>query len=213
MEINGLRRILAASIRVSLLRSLVASIRTKSWIIIGRGSRVYLSNKASVTASPRSFLLIGIDFKARNGAVLEIGSKGALKVSGRVHITRGSRISVGEGAVLSIGAGTILNENSVIVCNQQMNIGSYCAFGWNNNILDTNLHTVIKNGVKKPVNAPVFIGDHVWTGLGVTILKGVKIGSNSVIAAGSIVTNDVASATLSGGIPNKLISENINWQG
>lgn len=40
------------------------------------------------------------------------------------------------------------------------------------------------------------IGDHVWIGANVTILKGVTIGENSVIASGSIVTKDVPANTM-----------------
>ena len=51
----------------------------------------------------------------------------------------------------------------------------------------------------------ILIGHDVWIGGKTTILSGVKIGTGAVIAAGSIVVNDVEPYTISGGNPNKFI--------
>lgn len=50
---------------------------------------------------------------------------------------------------------------------------------------------------------PVIINDDVWIVANVTILKGVKIGEGSVIAAGSVVTKDVEPYCIYGGVPAK----------
>jgi acetyltransferase-like isoleucine patch superfamily enzyme len=44
------------------------------------------------------------------------------------------------------------------------------------------------------------------------ILKGVKIGDGSAIAAGAIVTRDVPPKCLAAGIPARVIKENIEWE-
>ena len=49
------------------------------------------------------------------------------------------------------------------------------------------------------------IGDNVWVGANVTILKGVHIGSGAVIAAGAVVNKDVEPHTVVGGVPAKII--------
>ena len=58
-------------------------------------------------------------------------------------------------------------------------------------------------GIAKPVN----IGNDVWIGGNVTILPGVNIGNNVVIAAGAVVTKDVPDNSLIGGVPAKIIRE------
>jgi acetyltransferase-like isoleucine patch superfamily enzyme len=57
----------------------------------------------------------------------------------------------------------------------------------------------------------VNIGNRVWVGSHVKILKGVRIADDCVIGMGTIVTNDVPANSLSVGSPNKTIRANISW--
>jgi maltose O-acetyltransferase len=57
------------------------------------------------------------------------------------------------------------------------------------------------------VNKPIIIEEDVWIGANVTILPGVRIGSFSVVAAGSVVTKDVARFTVVAGVPAKAIKK------
>lgn len=61
-------------------------------------------------------------------------------------------------------------------------------------------------GIAKPVT----IGNDVWIGGSATILPGVTIGNNVVVAAGAVVTKDVPDNTLVGGVPAKKIKTLIN---
>lgn len=55
------------------------------------------------------------------------------------------------------------------------------------------------------VPKPIHIKKNAWIGANATILQGVTIGENSVVAAGSVVSNDVPDNTIVGGIPAKII--------
>jgi len=57
------------------------------------------------------------------------------------------------------------------------------------------------------VATPVTIGNDVWIGGNVTFLPGVTIGDKAVIAAGAVVTKDVPSNTVAGGVPARVIKE------
>ena len=57
------------------------------------------------------------------------------------------------------------------------------------------------------IPAPVKIGNNVWIGSHATILAGVTIGDNSVIAAGAVVTKDVPANAVVGGVPAKIIKK------
>lgn len=58
-------------------------------------------------------------------------------------------------------------------------------------------------GIKKKVT----IGDRVWIGPNAILLPGITIGEGAVVAAGSVVTHDVAPYTVVGGIPAKKIND------
>jgi acetyltransferase-like isoleucine patch superfamily enzyme len=53
----------------------------------------------------------------------------------------------------------------------------------------------------------IHIKKNAWIGAGATILQGVTIGENSVVAAGSVVSKDVPDNVIVGGIPAKIIKE------
>lgn len=53
--------------------------------------------------------------------------------------------------------------------------------------------------------APIVVGRNVWIGSNSTILQGVTIGDNSIIAAGSVVTKDVPANAIVAGVPARFI--------
>ena len=53
----------------------------------------------------------------------------------------------------------------------------------------------------------VVIGDNAWIGAGATIMPGVHIGENAVVAGGAVVTKDVPANTVVGGNPAKVIRQ------
>jgi len=70
--------------------------------------------------------------------------------------------------------------------------------------MDCDFHGVDNRTETAPA-APIIVEDDVWLATRVTILKGVRIGRGSVVAAGAVVTKDVAPYTLVGGVPARLI--------
>lgn len=53
--------------------------------------------------------------------------------------------------------------------------------------------------------APIVIGKNAWIGSNATILQGVTVGDDAIVAAGAVVTRDVAPGTIVGGVPAKFI--------
>ena len=113
--------------------------------------------------------------------------------------TKESQIFIGEGTHMS-------NNVSIIACSK-ITIGANCRIGDLVSIFDSDFHEInpnsrnLSNGKTKEVE----IGQNVWIGSRVLILKGVKIGKNCVVAAGSVVTNSVPESSLAAGIPAKVI--------
>lgn len=124
---------------------------------------------------------------------------------GNCQFYSGVRLEVGKGAILRIGKGTYLNRNTVVIAHRQIEIGANCAISWDVNIMDSDMHAMTHDGVED--NRPVIIEDNVWIGCRCIILKGVRIGTGSIIAAGAIVTKDVPAHTVAGGVPARVLHE------
>ena len=120
----------------------------------------------------------------------------------------GADIQLFKGAQLFLGKDSFINSDCKIRCHKQITIGEDCAISHDFTIMDSDAHEL--NGSRN--TNPVVIGNHVWIGTRVTILNGVTIGDGAVIAAGSLVINDIPPSALAGGVPAKVIKENVEWK-
>jgi len=132
-----------------------------------------------------------------------------LNIDGDVKMRSGIHLIISENAKLTIGSGHF-NRDVKIKCFNNITIGHQVAISENVTIWDSNAHTILRCGYVK--SAPVKIGDHVWIGVNVIILKGVTIGNNVIIAAGSVVNKDVPSDCLIAGNPAKIIRTGVSWK-
>lgn len=108
---------------------------------------------------------------------------------------------------LIVGSNSGFGRNNIIDCIGGVTIGDNVRFGPNVMVATMNhakIGTTI-GSVPKEKKA-VKIGNNTWIGNGVTILPGVEIGDNCIIAAGSVVTKKVYSNTTVGGIPAKSLN-------
>ncbi len=112
-------------------------------------------------------------------------------------------------ARLEIGSYSSIGDRTQIHCCESVTIGSHVLVSWDVNILENNFHTTTDGGIR---SAPLTIADRVWIGCRAIILSGVTIGEGSVVAAGSVVTGDVAPGTLVAGNPARMIRETGPWQ-
>ena len=146
---------------------------------------------------------------------------GAVVIGNHVSLYAGCSFSVGEKGSCTIGDFTLLN-GALIMAEDKIDIGSHCLVSWNVGIADSDFHPLepalrrvdahalapfFKDRPPRPQlkTAPVIIGDNVWIGMNATILKGVTIGENSVVAAGSVVTKSVAPNTVVAGNPASVV--------
>lgn len=136
------------------------------------------------------------------GSKLYVGKKG-------FSVYYGSDIVLFPGAELKLGSGFI-NSYAKIRCHASIEIGDGVAISHDFTVMDSDAHEIIGDGKRK--TAPVKIGNHVWIGTRVTVLKGVTIGDDAIIGAGSVVTHDIPPRSLAVGIPARVVRENVNWR-
>lgn len=110
-------------------------------------------------------------------------------------------------ALIEIGADTTLSNGVSIIALDSVSIGRDCRIGDSVAIYDSDFHELspaTRNRSAGEVR-PVTIGDNVWLGSRVMVLKGVTIGNNSVVAAGAVVAQCIPANVLAGGVPAKVI--------
>lgn len=108
------------------------------------------------------------------------------------------------GKNIHIGKNVFINAGCHFQDQGGITIGDGTQIG-HNVVLATLNHDLIPENRKNVIPAPIIIGKTVWVGANTTILSGVTIGDNSVIAAGAVVTKDVPANVVAGGVPAKII--------
>lgn len=106
------------------------------------------------------------------------------------NITIGKNVFINSGCRFQDQGGIIIGDDALI---------------GHNVVLATLNHGLKPNKRKDLYPEPIVIGKNVWVGANATILAGVSIGDNSVIAAGAVVTKSVPANVIVGGIPAKII--------
>lgn len=119
-----------------------------------------------------------------------------------------------ENSVIKIGDKTSIEEARITSFEPyKIEIGKDCMFSADIVIMNTDVHKIYDTTTNLKTNEgkEISIGNHVWLGIRTIVLKGVNIGDNSIVAAGSIVTKDVKANTVVSGNPARQVKENRNW--
>ena len=122
----------------------------------------------------------------------DIQDEGKIILHDKLNIPSKSIFGVREKGILEINDGSFINNNCQIISHKKIAIGKNVCIGPNTIIMDHD-HVFGKNGVEKKIfkSKEIIIEDNAWIGANCVILKGARIGKNSVVAAGSIVNCDV----------------------
>lgn len=106
------------------------------------------------------------------------------------------------GIYTSFGKGTFVNhgcyfmDGGTVRIGENVFIGPFCGFYTASHPLN---YAERNTGLEKAL--PIVVGDNCWFGANVSVLQGVTIGSGCVIAAGSVVTEDIPENCLVAGVP------------
>ncbi len=141
------------------------------------------------------------------GLQIQIARGGKVRFGRFVWIGDGTKIRCHEGEVV-IGDKTVLGQECTISAYHHIRIGEQCVIADRAMFIDFD-HGMVE--VERPIRVQgiykrdVDVGSNVWIGYGACILRGVRVGDNSVIGTNSVVTGDVPANSVVGGIPARVI--------
>jgi maltose O-acetyltransferase len=160
------------------------------------------------------------EFHLAPGARLEIGPRAETdrRPGGlRFHVSAGAHVTIGEGVWLRTHIAPLLiaafdsarlemgpfcwMSGCHLSAKRRLTIGRETLIAPGCRVFDSDQHDL--DDVRTEQTAPVDIGDWVWIAADATVLKGVRIGSHSIVGARSLVTDSIAEHTLAVGVPAK----------
>lgn len=175
---------------------------------VHKHSKLQINKTSNININ--NHLFINANDWIHNGrtSILRMDSNSRLNVDSFTFMY-GADIILFPDAELNLGRDSFINSDCKIRCHKKISIGNDCAISHDFTIMDSDAHKIIGDD-----NAPkeIEIGNHVWIGTRVTILKGVTIGDGAIVAACSLVNKDVPPKTLVAGIPARVIRENVEWE-
>jgi len=141
------------------------------------------------------------------GLELQTGRQGQIRFGRFVWIGDGSKIRCHEG-VVEIGDKTVFGQECTISAYQRVRIGEQCVIADRAMFIDFD-HGVAE--VERPIRVQgiykrdTVVGSNVWIGYGACILRGVRVGDNSIVGTNAVVTKDVPANSVVGGVPAKVL--------
>lgn len=144
------------------------------------------------------------------------GDDNTIEIGDRV-VLRDAHIHLGDnGSSLRIGDDTDIGSgfHASILEGANVTIGSDCMFSWNTSLMNSDAHSIIDLTTKCRINkaADIFIGNHVWFGQDVTVLKGAKIMDNTMVGNRSMVTRgEYEGNSVYIGQPARLLRTGVQW--
>ena len=127
------------------------------------------------------------------------------KLNGRFHCRADhSHLQFGAGTTI-MGALITLHEAG------RISFGRDCMLSGDIQMDVSDMHSIIDVASGARINPPrdIQIGNHVWLGQGVRVLKGVRIGDNSIIGSRAVVTGDIPAGVIAVGVPARVLRSGV----
>ncbi|MDR0681518.1 MAG: acyltransferase [Dysgonamonadaceae bacterium] len=187
-------------------------VRGKNNIIINKGT---LFNVKYDIIGDNNVIEISKGAVLSNMMIFMRGNNHHLKIGEYVKYKRGSVWFEDENCVIEIGEKTTIESAHLAVTEpkRKIIIGYDCMFSNSIEFRTGDSHSIIDNETKKRINfaQDIIVGNHVWIGANSIILKGAKIGDNSIVGINSIVTKAFPNNSIVSGIPAKVIKDKVDW--
>ena len=194
--------------------------RNNSWKYIGSNKiykkGVFLNKVKFNIRGSNNKIIIGNKARLHNCEIVILGNNCILEIGGGATIVSNTQFWLQDDA-----SSIIIGENFTIESGhiastegQNITIGNDCMFSNDIEIRNGDSHSIVDKDTNKRVNyaQSVIIGNHVWLTAHTRVLKGSQIPHSCIIANSCVVSGKLENSNaLYGGIPAKLLKENIDW--
>lgn len=186
------------------------------WNKLKKGAIIIKNNNIST-----GMIKIGTDngsygVQCNKDSYISIDKDSHIIFRGKARFARGVSLRCDEGGIIDVGNNVSFNQNFFCASNSTVKIGNDLMGGWNITIRDCDGHPIFPVGSDIAYEGvkPIEIGNHVWVGSEVTLMKGSKIPDESIVGWGSLVTHDLAQKSNVSivGVPAKVVKVNIRWE-
>lgn len=171
------------------------------YVYIGKGTKIHVTNYSHIS--------IDMYTKVSTRGLLYADSHSSIGLSKMIIIGESAHLEGNDSAEIKIGENTTTGRNLFMTCaDSKIIIGK-------DNMLSVQVkfasgaHKLYGSNKKNREN--IITKDHVWIGMGASLLPGTDVGKNSVIGADSVVNCNVPSNVTCGGNPVKIINKEISW--
>jgi acetyltransferase-like isoleucine patch superfamily enzyme len=173
-------------------------------VMVNRDALISRSVSIDVWPGTTSRLVVGAGAQIGDGVRLSLRG-GELEIGANSDVRRFGTYQVG--GVLKIGAGCVMSTGMQVHCAERVEVGDMTIIGEYSTIADSrHLRTASDVPIHDAVTtAPVSIGRNIWMGAHAVIASGTTVGDGAFVAAGAVVTKDVAPGWLVAGVPAKPI--------
>ncbi len=170
----------------------------------GKGSVIELTGRLQIGFNRLKHSKIETDLR------LDPGAKWVCKNGAILFF--GTTVDIKKDAIFESGFFSA-NTGSVLIVHKYMRFGEDVMLGRNIMVYDSDHHQ-LRDENDVPINPPepVIIEDHVWLTSNINIMKGVRIGKDSLIAAQTVVTKDIPPHSIAAGRANaSVVKDYVNW--
>ena len=180
-----------------------------------------INNVVSVKSKRQDFIIriygnnnsieIGENSRLKNTQITIVGDNNHIIAECGSKFDGPCTISMQGNSTLYIGRNSGIRGVTFILKDADITVGRDCMFSYDVLIRNNDHHKVIENGNVTNPAQDIVIEDHVWLCERSTILKGVNLGRDSIVAFGAVVTKDSPQNSIVAGNPARVVKNGITW--
>lgn len=169
-----------------------------------------------ITGGAGNTLIIG-DYARLKNCVFHIeGTGNTVQIGPWCHCENAEFCIEDNGCTITLGRHTYLCGNVQLAAMEgtDITVGEDCLFSSSVRLRTGDSHSLLKKSTGERINpsASIVIGNHVWVGTDVTILKGVRVADGCVVGAGSLLTKAYSQPNcVLAGVPAREVKQDVDW--